>query len=196
MIKACVALVFSTILIAVSQGQDYLGGGYVGSGDNGEIGQYFTDPIFTSPGGHYVSPDPSVKEMQGSMDKTRHSATVGSVVAKPATNKVASSTTTANAAGSWHLELSDGTSISLGLYQSGSVVFGQGSVTSAMNSQWATSNGVISGNSIRMAVVPASGTVLYVVSLDINRPSLGGSYTAFRADGQIKSGAARANRLV
>jgi len=84
----------------------------------------------------------------------------------------------------------------MGLYQSGTVVFGQGSVTSAMNSQWATSNGVISGNSIRMAVVPASGTVLYVVSLDINRPSLGGSYTAFRADGQIKSGAARANRLV
>ncbi len=185
MIKACASLVFLTILMAVSQGQDYLGGGYVGSGDNGEIGQYFTDPIFTSPGGHYVSPYPA-----------RHSATVGATVAKQATSKVTSSITAANAAGNWHLELSDGTSIDLVLYQSGTVIFGQGSVTSAATSQWAASNGVISGNSIRLAVVPASGTSLYVVSLDIIRPSLGGSFTAFKADGQIKSGAARANRLV
>ena len=46
MIKVREALVFLTVLVAVSQGQDYLGGGYVDSG-NGEIGQYFTDPIFS-----------------------------------------------------------------------------------------------------------------------------------------------------
>ena len=145
----------------------------------------FHRPIFTSPGGHYVSPYPP-----------RHSATVGATVAKQATSKVTSSIAAANAAGNWHLELSDGTSIDLVLYQSGTVIFGQGSVTSAATSQWAASNGVISGNSIRLAVVPASGTSLYVVSLDIIRPSLGGSFTAFKADGQIKSGAARANRLI
>ena len=80
--------------------------------------------------------------------------------------------------------------------QSGTVVFGQGSVTSGTTSQWATSNGVISGNNLRLAVVPASGTVLYVVSLDIARPSLGGSFNALKADGQTKSGAARGNRIV
>ena len=194
MIKACVALVLLTVLIAVSQGQDYLDGGYVDSG-NGEIGQYFIDPIFSSPGGHYVSPDPAVRGMQESMDMTRHSATLGAAVAKRATSKVTPSITTSNAAGSWHLELSDGMAIDLVLHQSGTVIFGQGSVTSATTSQWATSNGVISGNNIRLAVVPASGTALYVVSLDIARPSLGGSFTRVKADGQTKSGAARGNRI-
>ena len=195
MIKACVALVFLTILIAVSQGQDYLDGGYVDSG-NGEIGQYFIDPIFSSSGGHYVSPDPAVRGMQESIDMPRYSAALGAAVAKRATSKVTPSIATANAAGSWHLELSDGMAIDLVLHQSGTVIFGQGSVTSATTSQWAASNGVISGNNLRLAVVPASGTVLYVVSLDIARPSLGGSFNALKADGQTKSGAARASKLV
>ena len=194
MIKACVALVFLTVLVAVSQGQDYLDGGYVNSG-NGEIDQYFIDPIFSSSGGHYVSPDPAVRGMQESMDMTRHSPTLGAAVDKRATSKVTPSITTANAAGSWHMELSDGMAIDLVLHQSGTVIFGQGSVTSATTSQWATSNGVISGNNLRLAVVPASGTVLYVVSLDIARPSLGGSFNALNADGQTKSGAARGNRI-
>ena len=187
-------MVFLTVLVAVSQGQDYLDGGYVNSG-NGEIDQYFIDPIFSSAGGHYVSPDPAVRGMQESMDMTRQSATLGAV-AKRATSKVTPSITTANAAGSWHLVLSDGMAIDLVLHQSGTVIFGQGSVTSATTSQWAASNGVISGNNLRLAVVPASGTVLYVVSLDIARPSLGGSFNALKADGQTKSGAARANKLV
>ena len=68
MIKVCMALTLLTVLIAVSQGQDYLDGGYVSNGDSSEIGQYFTDPIFASPGSNYVSPGPVV---------TRHSATIG-----------------------------------------------------------------------------------------------------------------------
>ena len=195
MIKAWVALVFLTVLVAVSQGQDYLDGGYVNSG-NVDIDQYFIDPIFSSSSGHYVSPDPAVRGMQESMDITRHSATLGAAVAKRATSKVTPGMTTANAAGSWHLDLSDGMAIDLILHQSGTVIFGQGSVTSGTTSQWATSNGVISGNNLRLAVVPASGTVLYVVSLDIARPSLGGSFNALKADGQTKSGAARGNRIV
>jgi hypothetical protein len=194
MVKARVVLVFLTILVAVSEGQDYLDGGYVGSG-NGEIDQYFIDPIFSSSGGHYLSPDPAVRGMQESIDMPRYSATLGAVVAKRATSKVTPSITIANAAGNWHFELSDGMAIDMVLHQSGTVIFGQGSVTSATTSQWATSNGVISGNNLRLAVVPASGTVLYVVSLDIARPSLGGSFNALEADGQTKSGAARGNRL-
>ena len=85
--------------------------------------------------------------------------------------------------------------IDLVLHRSGTVIFGQGSVTSAATTQWAASNGVISGNSLRLAVVPASGTALYVISLDTVRPSLGGSFTVFKADGQTKSGAARGNRM-
>ena len=146
------ALVFLTVLVAVSQGQDYLDGGYVNSG-NGEIDQYFIDPIFSSSSGHYVSPDPAVRGMQESMDITRHSATLGAAVAKRATSKVTPSIKTANAAGSWHMELSDGMAIDLVLHQSGTVIFGQGSVTSATTSQWAASNGVLAGNSVRLAMV-------------------------------------------
>ncbi|VVB62799.1 Uncharacterised protein [uncultured archaeon] len=193
MIKACVVLAFLTILIAVSQGQDYLDGGYVGSG-NGEIDQYFVDPIFSSSSGHYLSSDPAVRGMQESIDMPRYSATYGAVT-KRATGKITPGITTANAAGSWHMELSDGIAIDLILHQSGTVIFGQGSVTSGTISQWAASNGAISGNNLRLAVVPASGTVLYVVSLDIARPSLGGSFNALEADGQAKSGAARGNRI-
>ena len=116
---------------------------------------------------------------------TRHSATLGAV-AKRATSEVTPSITTANAAGSWHLVLSDGTTWSF---------LAKAVLTSATTSQWAASNGVISGNNLRLAVVPASGTVLYVASLDITRPSLGGSFNALKADGQTKSGAARANKL-
>jgi len=180
------ALTLLTVLIAVSQGQDYLDGGYVSYGDSSEIGQYFTYPVFASPGSNYVSPGPVV---------IRHSATMGNIGAKPVTSKVVPSITTSNAAGSWHFELTDGMAIDVVLHQSGTVVFGQGSVTSATTSQWAASNGVISGNNLRLAVVPASGTVLYVVSLDIARPSLGGSFTVFKVDGQTKSGAARRNRV-
>ena len=126
---------------------------------------------------------------------TRRSATLGTAVAKQPTSRVVPSATTSNAAGGWHLELTDGISIDLVLHQSGTVIFGQGSVTSGPASQWAASNGVISGNSLRLAVVPASGTALYVVSLDIVRPSLCGSFTTFKADGQTKSGAARGNRM-
>ena len=40
-------LVFTSLLIAIACGQDYLGGGNVGSSDATDIAQYFTDPIFT-----------------------------------------------------------------------------------------------------------------------------------------------------
>ena len=84
---------------------------------------------------------------------TRHSTTVREAVAKLATSKVTPGVTTSNAAGSWHLELTDDTAIDLVLHQSGTVIFGQGSVTSATTSQWAASNGVLAGNSVRLAMV-------------------------------------------
>lgn len=46
MIKSCTAIILLSTLIAVSHGSDWLEGGYVGSGNYGEVRQYFTDPIF------------------------------------------------------------------------------------------------------------------------------------------------------
>jgi len=41
------AAIAAFLLISIAFGQDYLGGGYVGS-STGNIAQYFTDPIFSS----------------------------------------------------------------------------------------------------------------------------------------------------
>ena len=43
------AALVACLMIGIAFGQDYLGGGYVGRSDGGDIAQYFTDPIF-SPG--------------------------------------------------------------------------------------------------------------------------------------------------
>ena len=43
--KFCAILMFLSMLIAVSEGSDWLEGGYVGAPNYGEIRQYFTDPI-------------------------------------------------------------------------------------------------------------------------------------------------------
>jgi hypothetical protein len=63
MIKICGLLAILFILVLPCSAQDYLEGGYVSSG-NGDMAQYFTDPIFRSPSGSYVSPDPAVRGMQ------------------------------------------------------------------------------------------------------------------------------------
>jgi hypothetical protein len=47
-IKSCAVLILLSTLIAVSHGSDWLEGGYVGSGNYGEVRQYFTDPIFNT----------------------------------------------------------------------------------------------------------------------------------------------------
>lgn len=66
MIRSCSAVILFGMLIAVSYGSDWLEGGYVGSGDYGEVRQYFTDPIFhikvpiTSSRGYYPPLDRGV----------------------------------------------------------------------------------------------------------------------------------------
>jgi hypothetical protein len=50
-ILPCITVFALCLLIGISFGQDWLGGGYVGS-YHGDIGRYFTDPIFrTNPAG-------------------------------------------------------------------------------------------------------------------------------------------------
>jgi hypothetical protein len=165
----------------------------VSGGGNSEIGQYFTDPIFSSPGGRYLSSDPATREMQESMDRP---ISLGSVVSRPATSVAgAASIQTANAAGRWSMSLSDGRSIYLELYQSGSRIFGRGSMTTGQKTQGALASGSISGSTMILDVVPESGMELYSISLDISRLPLSSSYNVFRYGGQTGSGTVRASRV-
>jgi hypothetical protein len=190
------------VLIAVSAASDWLEGGYVSSGDHGDIGQYFTDPIFSSPGSHYVSSDPALREMQESMD--RPISALGSVVARPATGKTTSkifgntaskNAALANAVGRWHLELSEGRAMDLYLYQSGSRIFGSGNIAYGQAAQGATASGSISGSSMILDVVPGSGTELYSISLDISRLHLASPYNVFRSGVSPGTGTVWAARM-
>ena len=52
-------LIFTSLLIVNACGQDWLEGGFVRSGDYGDIAQYFTDPIFyTNPISYQFRPGP------------------------------------------------------------------------------------------------------------------------------------------
>jgi len=55
MIKAYSILIISSVLLIAAGSADWLEGGYVGSGGSSEMSSYFTDPIFTSPAGSYLS---------------------------------------------------------------------------------------------------------------------------------------------
>lgn len=211
MIKIYSILALLVMLTAVSNAADWLEGGSVGRGDYGDIRQHFTDPIFYSTSSHYTSSDPAIRQMEESMDRySSRYASLGSTTAKSTIGKstidrstigksaVSASTVgkqPVNAAGSWHLDLSDGTSMDLDLHQSGSRVFGLGSITSTTAVQWAVASGDVTGNSFSLEVVPASGTMLYAISLDTSRLHLPGSYTAFRADAAQSSGNVKAIRV-
>ncbi len=211
MIKAFSILALLVVLTAASGAADWLEGGSVGRANYGETRQYFTDPIFYSTGGSYVSSDPAIRQMEESMDRyssryaplgsmTSKSMTTKSTTAKSTVGKSSASASTAimqpvNAAGSWHLELSDSTSVDLDLHQSGSRVFGLGSMTSSSAVQWAVASGEVMGGSLSLEVVPASGTTLYAISLDMSRLHLPGSYTVFRAAAAQSSGNVKARRM-
>ena len=171
MIKISGFLCLLLVLVLPSGAQDFLDGGYVSSGDNGDMGQYFTDPIFRSPSGSYVSPDPAVRGMQESLD--RPVASIGLTVPRTKTGmytgKTVTKTSLIGAAGRWDMQLSDGRSIYLELYQSGARFFGRGSITLGTTTQGALVSGSVSGNKMAMDLVPASGTELYSISIDMSR---------------------------
>jgi hypothetical protein len=201
MIKVYCILALLAMLTSMSSAADWLEGGSVGRGDYSEVRQYFTDPIFYSSGTHATSSDPAIRQMEESMDRySSRYATLGSLAAKSKTVKATSGSFGAvsnqqlNAAGGWHMELSDGKFIDLDLHQSGSRVFGVGSVTSSTLTQWAVASGDVTGSSLILDIVPANGMELYTISLDISRLHLPGSYTVFRANAAQSSGNVKANR--
>lgn len=204
MIKVYGILALLAMFVAVSSAADWLEGGSVGRGNYGEVGQHFTDPIFYSSDSQYTSSDPAIRQMVESMD--RYSSRYGYIGsqtsrsnARKATSGSADTGTTINqplnAAGGWHIELSEGISIDLNLHQSGARVFGIGSMSSSTSTQWAMASGALTGSSLSLDIVPASGIELYAISLDIGRLHMPGSYTVFRASAAQRSGNVKANRM-
>jgi hypothetical protein len=197
MIKISGFLCLLLVLVLPSGAQDFLDGGYVSSGDNGDMGQYFADPIFRSPSGSYVSSDPAVRGMQESLD--RPVASIGSTVPRTKTGiytgKTVAKTSLIGAAGRWNMQLSDGRSIYLELYQSGARFFGRGSITLGTTTQGALASGSVSGNKMTMDLVPASGTELYSISVDVSRLNLASKYTIYKSGAQPGYGTLQATRL-
>lgn len=197
MIKACSIFVAMAILLTGIASADWLEGGYVSSGGSSENEQYFGDPIFTSPAGSYLSPDPALREMQVSLDRP---LTVGSVTSRPVSSKKTAATTqttahVTSAAGRWSLALSEGKTIYLELYQSGSRIFGRGSMTQGQTTYGALASGTESGASVVLDVVPEIGTELYSIKFDLNRLHLSSAYTVYRVGAQSASGTAKAIRM-
>ncbi len=178
--------------MATTQGSDWLEGGYVKSGGSAGMKKYFTDPIFVSPSGHYLSSDPAIRQMQVSLDLPRPSATAG--LTQPARTVASGATIGAigpsylNAGGRWQIELSDRTAFDLNLYQSGNMVFGKGRWTRPPASGSATATGEIYGSSLRISALPDSGTELYGITIDLSRMPYTGSYAIFRAGAQPQLG--------
>lgn len=193
MIKAWGILILLVILITAASGEEWLDGGYVSSGGSSEMAQYFGDPIFTSPAGSYLSSDPALREMQISMNRP---LSVGSVVSRPVSSrKTATTAQTKSAAGRWSLSLSEGKSMYLELYQSGSRIFGRGSMTQGRTTYGALASGSVSGRSVVMDVVPESGTELYSMKFDMSRLHISSAYTVYRAGAQPGSGSVKAIRM-
>lgn len=203
MIKVYGIIALIAMLVAVSNAADWLEGGSVGRGNYGEVRQHFTDPIFYSSSSQYTSSDPAIRQMEESMDRySSRFGYIGSQTSRTKTGKAISSSadtsTTGNqplnAAGGWHIELSEGTSIDLNLHQSGARIFGIGSMASSTSTQWAMASGALTGGSLSLDIVPASGMELYAISLDVSRLHMPGSYTVFRANAAQRSGNVKANR--
>jgi len=194
MMNACCIFVVSAVLLTAIGCADWLEGGYVSSGGSSEMAQYFTDPIFTSPAGSYQSSDPALREMQISMDRP---LTLGSVVSRPATSKKTATSTaqTTTAAGGWSLTLSEGKTIYLELYQSGSRIFGLGSMTQGQTTYGVLASGTVSGAAVVMDVVPQTGTELYSIKFNLNKLHLSSAYKVYRAGAQPASGTAKAIRM-
>lgn len=125
----------------------------------------------------YSITDPAIREMLISLDMPR------------------TATTESNIAGNWHLALSNGPFIDLALAQSGAAVFGRASVNSGVNAQWATASGEVSGNALRLNVVPQNGTEMYAISINIDRLPLSGTYVLFRANAAPQPGSLGASWL-
>jgi hypothetical protein len=136
------------------------------------------------------SMDPVARQLLESLDAPAGPAAVGSDVAVQNTN-TGLPASVRSITGDWQMDLEDGENINLTLSQSGSIVFGCGSLMSSTVSKPATASGSLSGNILRLNVVPADGTKLYALSLDLSGQTLAKTYSIFSAGAATASGTVR-----
>lgn len=94
------------------------------------------------------------------------------------------SETAANLAGSWSLDLRDASArtLSLNLLQSGSMVFGKGTMTSSEGgSQEIAATGTVEGAKIYLDILSMKDVGLFKLGLSLSESSLTGSYDAYSA---------------
>ncbi len=137
------------------------------------------------------SMDPVARQIMMSMDAPAEPEATGSARATQNMSLPAASTSARSITGSWHMELENGANINLTLSQSGNMVFGKGDVISDTATEWATASGSISGNILRLYVVPEDGAELYSLSLDLSGQTPAKIYSIFRASAATSSGTVR-----
>ncbi len=151
---------------------------------------------------HFVGTDPAIGEMLLSLDRPRLPGS-GLVTTDPAIREMLISldmpknlgtSPIANAAGNWHLKLGENKSVDLSLLQSGTIIFGRGTLNSGIIIESAKTSGELYGGFLNLDVVPDSGTELYSISLNIGTLPLTGTYTWFMASGEPHSGTVEASR--
>jgi hypothetical protein len=154
---------------------------------------------------HYMTTDPAISEMLTSISMPRHMGNVSFTGASsdPAIREMlismdmpryAGNVPAETISGSWQLDLSEGSYIQLALLQSGSAIFGKGTITNRALSQEAFASGSVSGSSLNLEVVPESATELYAISVDISSLPYEGTYVVFQADSGQQSGTITASK--
>jgi len=210
MIKILGILALLSILALPGSASDYLEGGYVGS-YTGDAGKYFTDPIFmmkvgagatSAPAAYSSKPVSSLGSTSGKTTLGRYSAyntpvpkSFSSPPATAVTSPPATNTALTGFSGRWLLQLSEGQSIALELHQSGTRLFGRGSLTAAKTTQMALASGTASGNTMSLDILPESGAELYSISFDLSKLNVPAKYTAYRYGALTGYGTATISRV-
>ena len=154
---------------------------------------------------HYMTTDPAIQEMLMAIDmpRTTGSSSFTSMPADPAVREMlismdmpryAGSVPAEVIAGAWQLNLSDGERIELALQQSGSAIFGKGTMANDTTSEAVFASGSVSGSSLNLEVVPESGKELSAISIDISSLPYKGTYVVFLADSGLQTGTITASK--
>ncbi len=137
------------------------------------------------------SMDPVARQMMASMDAPTRPEAVGSNSSMLNIDLFSADKASRSIAGEWNLELENGATFNLALSQSGGVIFGSGNITSSALTQVATASGSLSGDILRLYIVPEDGTKLYALSLDLSGKTPAKTYSIFSSNAATLSGTVR-----
>ncbi len=137
------------------------------------------------------SMDPVARQMMASMDAPGQPEAARSNSSMLNIDLFSADKASRSIAGEWNLELGNGATFNLALSQSGGVIFGSGNVTFSAQTQAATASGSLSGDILRLYIVPVDGTKLYALSLDLSGQTPAKTYSIFSSDAATLSGTVR-----